>query len=197
MAFGFKRGGDLLPLLKWDGRTGRFSAQDRTFGQSTMHDITDEFQATINLRNLQHGWLLFPKGGAPEMRLFPADQANIGPQPDERDWRIGLRVEMRLPGEDVWRETLSTALGLWNGIDEVHTEYLEQMGDHPDMLPVIEIEDIKAITGRGGVSYEPVFRIVEWTEGSMRPARPPAPKPKPKPKPKAAAAADMDDSIPF
>src|SRR5262245_7554205 len=107
MAFKHRRGGDFQPLLKWDGRVGRFYTQDRVNGQNVQADVTDGFAAILDLEHMQYGWLFFPKGGAPETHLVPVNQIVSAP-PDDRDWREGLRVEARLQDEDVWRASAST-----------------------------------------------------------------------------------------
>jgi hypothetical protein len=114
MAFGKRKtGGDLKPLLKWDGRIGRFYTQDQVDGQPEQKDVTDSFCAVIDLESAEKGWLRFPKGAAPEMDLFPLDVDDIGDPPEGDGWKEGLRFQSRLEGQDVWRETLTAAVGLW------------------------------------------------------------------------------------
>jgi hypothetical protein len=202
MAFGKWRGGDFQPLCKWDGRFGRFSTEDRVDGQKVQRDITDGFTAAFDLKNAGQGWLLFPQGAAPETRLFPVDVEDIGPTPGE-NWREGVRLEVKIEGEDFWRELMSTAIGLWHGLDELHTEFVELSREHPDMVPVVELDEVHAIQTSNGTIYEPSFSIIDWIGRDAVPA------PRPRPQPKAVRAPaktaksrpakrnDLDEEAPF
>lgn len=194
MAFGKRRGGDLQPLLKWDGRVGRFYTQDRVDGQAVQNDVTDNFAAVFDLERLEHGWLHFPRGAAPETKLFPATAEDIGPPPGE-DWREGVRLEAKLEGDEEWRELLSSAFGLWNGLDGLHTEFIGIAKDHPGEVPIVQLNDVHEIQTSNGKIYEPVFTIVDWIDrDAMPPPRPrQKPQPKPRPQPAAKKRADMDD----
>jgi hypothetical protein len=128
---------------------------------------------------------------------------DIGVLPGE-DFKEGLRVLARLQGEDVSREMLSTAIGLWAGLDELHSQYMEGAKDHPGQLPLAELVDVHAIQNKNSTSYTPSFAIADWVEAfetpeptsitKAEPASRPVPRvPTAKPKPRD----DMDDEIPF
>ena len=74
MAFAKRKtgGGESFPLLKWDGRVGRLYTQDREQQkngewQSVQNDVTDRFVAALDIAGIEHGYMRFPKGAAPEM----------------------------------------------------------------------------------------------------------------------------------
>ena len=76
MAFSKRKtgGGESFPLLKWDGRVGRLYTQDREQDergewQSVQNDVTDGFYAVFDVAGVEHGYMRFPKGGAPETLL--------------------------------------------------------------------------------------------------------------------------------
>jgi hypothetical protein len=193
MAFGKRKtGGDLKPLLKWDGRVGRFYTQDQVDGQPEQKDVTDSFCAVIDLESAEKGWLRFPKGAAPEMDLFPLDVDDIGDPPEGDGWKEGLRFQSRLEGQDVWRETLTAAVGLWRGLDELHTQYVEQSKDHPGMLPMVEIADVHTVSVKTGAIHTPTFTITGWVNknGGTEADREASDM-------LAKDDADMDDKIPF
>ena len=201
MAFGKRKsgGGTTPPILKYDARHGALFTEDRVYRdgswQTEQHDVS---RLALDILNAQKGWLLFPKGAAPEMVLFPID-ADIGEAPSE-DYREGLRILAMVDGEDVVRELLSTALALWRGMDALHTACLAAAADHPGALPVCELVNTREVKNtHGNISFEPVLQIVGWLPRTNMPATAaprsqPQPKPKPKPKPKRG---DMDDEIPF
>jgi hypothetical protein len=193
MAFGKRKtGGELKPLLKWDGRVGRFYTQDQVDGQPEQKDVTDSFCAVIDLESAEKGWLRFPKGAALEMDLFPLDVDDIGDPPEGDGWKEGLRFQSRLEGQDVWRETLTAAVGLWRGLDELHTQYVEQSKDHPGMLPMVEIADVHTVSVKTGAIHTPTFTITGWVNknGGTEADREASDM-------LAKDDADMDDKIPF
>ena len=78
MAFAKRKtgGGETFPLLKFDGRVGRLYTQDREQQkngewQSVQNDVTDRFVAAFDIAGIEHGYMRFPKGAAPEMVMVP------------------------------------------------------------------------------------------------------------------------------
>jgi hypothetical protein len=203
MAFGKRKsgGGEIMPILKYDARAGTLFTQDRVHRdgswQTEQHDVTDGFRAVIDLANAQIGWILFPKGAAPEMVLFPAG-VEIGEAPSS-DHKEGVRLLAKLDGEDVVRELLSTALALWNGMNALHDAYIAAAPDHAGEVPVVELADVKQVKNAlGNISYEPEFEIVDWTPRPPDMPATAAPQPQPKPQPNAKPKRDnMNDEIPF
>jgi hypothetical protein len=204
MSLGKRRGLELiLPILKFDGRVGRFYTQDRVFDGSEwiseQHDVTDGFRAIIDLQNAGVGWMLFPKGAPPETVLVAAGpDADWGKAPGE-DHKLGVRLLVKLDNDKAGvRELLSTAIGVWVGVDKLHDTFLAEAADHPGEVPVVECVDVIETKTAAGTSYEPVLEIVEWVS---RPADMPAkPAPRPAPttvKPETKKRGDMDDEVPF
>jgi hypothetical protein len=116
MAIGKRRsGGSFLPALKYDARVGTLYVQDRVYEngrwESEQRDVTKTFRAAFDMENLQTGWIKFPKGAAPELRLVQIGK-DYGEPPDD-DFKEGLRVLVKMDeslGGDV-RELMSTAVG--------------------------------------------------------------------------------------
>jgi hypothetical protein len=200
-----KSGGNFLPALKYDARVGTLYLQDRVFEggrwESEQRDVTDKFRATFDLETAQRGWINFPKGAAPQTVLVPLGQDPGDPPTSE--YKEGLRVLVKMDaslGGDV-RELMSTAVALWNALDDLHDAYLAGSADHPDALPVVDLDTVVETRTMNGTSFTPVFKIVGWT-----PRPPDLPKTVvAKPAPTAATArpkarpvsTDMDDTIPF
>jgi hypothetical protein len=191
-------GGEIMPLFKYDARVGRFYTQDRVYEygewRTVQNDVTDDLVVVFDLKHIEHGWIRFPKGAPPETKLFSLNE-DIGDAPSD-EHREGLRVLARLDGETTWRELLSTAAGLWVGLDALHDAYLEGVKEHPDQLPAVQLADVKEnkIQG-GGTSCTPIFEITGWTDlGEITVPTPPSPKKATATKPKRG---DMDDEIPF
>jgi hypothetical protein len=153
-------------LVKYDARSGKFTRcdreQDDTGWVTKATDITDDFEAVFDLENVEVGWVCFTAGGAPDFRMVRLGD-DIGERPSDKH-REGFRVRVKLSngaGDDV-RELSSTAVALWNALDELHDEYLEDAKKHRNKLPVVSIAETKRVTTAAGSNYAPVFEITKW-----------------------------------
>jgi hypothetical protein len=188
MAFAKRKtgGGESFPLLKFDGRVGRLYTQDREQQkngewQSVQHDVTDRFVAAFDIAGIEHGFMRFPKGAAPEMVMVPMGE-DIGEAPEGENWQEGLRLQVKMPGENFRRTMMSSAIGLWRSLDRLHDQYVELAPTHPGKVPVVELLDVMEIKART-TSYMPSFGIIGWVgpdEVLQRPTR-----------------GALDDEIPF
>jgi hypothetical protein len=167
MAFAKRKtgGGESFPLLKWDGRVGRLYTQDREQQkngewQSVQNDVTDGFVAAFDIAGTEHGYMRFPKGAAPEMVMVPMGE-DIGEKPEGENWQEGLRLQVKMPGEDFWRTMMSSAIGLWRSLDRLHDQYVELAPAHPGKVPVVELLDVMESKART-TSYVPSFGIIGW-----------------------------------
>jgi hypothetical protein len=200
-----KAGSDFLPVLKYDARIGKFYLSDRVFQngewQTKQCNIErDDFRAVFDLDNAQVGWIYFPQGSAPDTKLVPAGQ-DAGDPPSEKH-KEGVRVIVKMAeelGGDV-RELMSTAAGLWNGIDALHDAYLAAIKDHAGQLPVVAVSEIHETKTRAGTSCAPVFEIVDWVprphDLPIKGMSPPVAVKKP-PGAAKTVPGSFDDSIPF
>ena len=202
MAIGKRKSiGEFMPVIKFDARVGRFYVQDRvqrgSEWETEQHDVTDGFSAILDLANLEVGWIRFPKGAAPETKLVPAGQ-DIGDPPSENH-KEGLRVLVKLTDEEIVRELLSSAVGLWIGIDELHDHYIAAAADHVGQLPVVELTDVHENKTSSGTSWTPIFKIMDWVQrpADMPEKAPPRSQPKKKTKSNSARDNSMDEEIPF
>ena len=212
MALGKRKDtGNFLPIIKFDARVGHFYLQDRvhtTDGwQNQQRDVTSEFRAAFDLENLQRGWLLFPKGAAPQTVLVPAGEDPGDPPTDDHKegFRCLLLMAKKLGGDI--RELMSTARGLWDAIDRLHDQYLVVADKHPGEVPVVTLDGVREEKRGAGTTFVPTFTIVGWAPrppelaGAVQ-ARPIDPQPalslsRPKVKAKVPVAHDdWDDEIP-
>ena len=169
MAFAKRKtgGGESFPLLKFDGRVGRLYTQDREQQkngewQSVQNDVTDRFVAAFDIAGIEHGYMRFPKGAAPEMVMVPMGE-DIGEMPEGENWQEGLRLQVKMPGEDFWRTMMSSAIGLWRSLDRLHDQYIELAPAHPGKVPVVELLDVMENKART-TSYMPSFGIIGWID---------------------------------
>jgi hypothetical protein len=169
MALGKRKdSANFLPLCKYDARTGTFYLQDRTQvdgnWQTAQRDVTDTFRAVFDLEHLQRGWIRFPQGADPEVKLVPAGE-DPGEAPAD-DWKEGLRLLIKMSpqlGGDI-RELMSTARALWAGIDTLHDEYLAAAADHPGELPEVVLSEARQTKSGSSTNYLPVFEIADWVQ---------------------------------
>lgn len=140
MALGLASGNggdfDRTPIIKYDARAGRIFRIDRSQDgsgtwQTDQVEITNGFQAVMDLENIQVGWLHFPAGGAPSIQVVKFGEAM--PAKPSNDHKQGFRILMKLgksSGGDL-REMASNAGVSIAGIDALHTSYTEQAAANP------------------------------------------------------------------
>lgn len=174
MAFGFNyesNAGDIVPVLKFDARAGRFFRVDRADGVNNPVDITQNFKAVMDFENIEVGYINFPAGAAPEFRMVPIGSAM--PENPGGKFRQGIRMMLKLGkdcGGDI-REIATTAKAVLGAFDACHTEYLAGAKENPGKLPVVSLETTVPIVTQGRdergnpvktTNYAPVFKIVSW-----------------------------------
>lgn len=174
MAFGFSyesNAGDIVPVLKFDARAGRFFRVDRSDGQNNPVDITQNFKAVMDFENIEVGYINFPAGAAPEFRMVPIGSAM--PENPGGKFRQGIRMMLKLGkdcGGDI-REIATTAKAVLGAFDTCHNEYLAGAAANPGKLPVVSLETTVPIVTQGRdekgnpvktTNYAPVFKIASW-----------------------------------
>jgi hypothetical protein len=208
MGLGKRRQTSILPRLKYDGRTGKFSLINRIHENGEwFNDQVDiaqgDFRAVFDLDNLELGWIHYPKNDSPDLKLVKAGQDYGDPPSDQH--KEGVRVLVLMDddlGGDV-RELTSTAGGLWNGLDTLHDAYMVGRDKNPGKLPVVVLSGTIDSGSATNPSHEPVFTISEWvSRPSELPLQgiPSSQSAKKKPAPATASRShktDMDDEIPF
>lgn len=193
-------GGDRTPIIKYDARAGRIFRIDRTNAsgqwESSQVEITNGFQAIFDLENIETGWLSFPANGAPDIRTVKIGQP-LPERPSDKH-RTGFRVLMKLGksiGGDL-REMAANANVSIKGMDALYDDYMRDAGANPGKLPIVALETTVAVTtiGKGkdgnptsSTNYQPVWKIVGWTDrppelnGAAAPAQQTAPAAQPAP----------------
>ena len=176
MAFGFSyesNAGDIVPVLKFDARAGRFFRVDRADGQNNPVDITQGFKAVMDFENVEVGYINFPAGAAPEFRMVKLGQ----PMPENPGgkFRQGIRLMLKLGkdcGGDI-REIATTDKAVLGAFDGCHTAYTAGLAENAGKLPVVELETTIPIVTQGRdekgnpvktTNYAPVFKIASWVK---------------------------------
>jgi hypothetical protein len=184
-------GGDFLPYIKYNAIAGQFQLVERVQGANGFESESmvlkrDKIKACIDMENLETGWLDF-SGAMPQSHLvlarnlFHAEKNPDGipfpPNPNrDAGWKEGVRLMLKLPRsveiedegahivEKQVREMTSNAKAFTRGVAQLYRDYLEQVAQHPKMLPVVTVPTV--ILQKSGTSksqaYQPQFKIVSW-----------------------------------
>jgi hypothetical protein len=215
MALGKKQSKDFIPFMKFDARDVSLSLITRVQDiagewETVVNKIAPEqFRAVAALDVLEVGWIAFATGVKPDTAMVaagPDAAARWGDPPSDRH-QLGIRLLWKMSpdlGGGI-RELMGTSIGLWNGVDKLHDDYLSGAAGHPGELPIVGVAEIKEIKTRNGSTFEPIFKIVGWKERpndlpNTSPTFSRVSKDTALAKPSASAKsprADFDDQIPF
>jgi len=166
-------GGDFAEIVKFDSRAGRMFRLDRAQDaggawQTNNVEITNDFQAVMDLENIQVGWALFAAGMAPSFALVPLGQAL--PNKPSADHKQAFKIIMKLGkscGGDV-REMVSQSKAVIGSVDALHTQYEAGRLENPGKLPIVALKGSTAVvsSGKGQTStnYQPIWEIVKWVD---------------------------------
>jgi hypothetical protein len=158
--------GDIIPILKYDSRAGRFFRVDRADGVNTPVDVTRSLKMVADLENVEIGWINFATGGAPDFVMTMIGQP-LPPRPSP-DHKQGVRIMVKLGkecGGDI-REISTVAKSALRGLEELHTAYQASRESHAGQLPIVALKDTIGVTSGQGAqkstNYQPVFEIAGW-----------------------------------
>ena len=203
MALGFntegRSGGDILPIVKFDAKSGDFIARNRVQGGDGMWENVEEelgvpWKAVFDFANIEVGWLSF-SSGAPDFHMVKFGE-RLPPQPSpEHKQAFRIRIYSKSLG---LREFSHSSKTMLRAIDALHNSFLADQAANPGKVPVVEVsglETVKVNSPQGELRFKaPKWSIVQWIAkpeamdgGAAAPAPAPAAKPSPAPKPVAAS----------
>jgi hypothetical protein len=166
-------GGDYTAVAKYDARAGRFFRVDRlqdSAGNWSADnvDISNGFQAVMDLENIHVGWMLFAAGVAPQFNLVPLGDP-LPPRPTDQH-KQGFRLMMKL-GKSVGgdaREFASQAKVVIGAVDALHSEFEKGKAANPGKLPVVAMTGTTPVVSKGkgqsSTNYAPIFKIERWVD---------------------------------
>lgn len=188
MAFGINTSmssDDIVPILKYDARAGKFLRVDGSGDSREQVDITYQMMDAQKggficdfEQSLEVGYIAFRENQAPDFAIVPFGQPL--PARPSNDHKDGIRLIVKLApscGGDV-RELAGTAKAFLSGMEALHNEYVAQAAQNPGKLPVVYLKGTTVVKSAKSSNYAPVFAISRWAN---RPADL-------KPMPKTAAA---------
>jgi hypothetical protein len=172
-------GGDYADIVKFDARAGRLFRVDRAQGaagwETNNVEITNGFQAVMDMENISVGWALFAAGQAPSFAMVPLGHALPARPSDQHKQCFKIMMKLgKSSGGDV-REMASQAKVVIGAIDKLHTDFEAGRAANPGKLPVVALTGSTAVvsTGKGqsSTNYAPIFEIKSWVD---RPSELPA-----------------------
>lgn len=198
-----KSRGDILPIVKWDAKSGDFICIDREpqsdgTWEKRESEIPLPLRAVFDLDNVEVGWLSFASG-QPDFVMAKANE----PMPAKPSAEHKTCVRFRLFTKEYGlREFSHTSKNVIRAIDALHDTFTNDKAAHAGKMPVVEIsgaETTKVNTPQGELRFKiPKWSITGWTAPppafSAKPeAAAPAPAPAPKPAPKVPAPVGDDE----
>ena len=161
-------GGDIIPVVKYNAKAGRWARVDRTDNANDEVDITRNFKAVFDFENVQTGWIAFVAGQAPDFDVVTYPDTHPQRTPPTDKHKGGVRILIKLApscGGDV-REVASVSKAFLRGMDELHDAYLAGVKANPGKLPVVTMVDTIPIVSEGkgqkSTNYCPKFEIGSW-----------------------------------
>ena len=178
MAFGMPSGGGsstINPFVKYNAKAGRMIRVDRTQSMggwsSEEVDITDNFQAVIDLENIEVGWVYYSPNG-PQRAMAVYKKQPTPQRPSDTDdqnkplYKQGFTVLMALAkgSGGGLREFGSAAGCVVEAMGALYDAYEVAPEARAGQLPVVKLAGVKAEKGNYGTNYRPNFEIVKWVD---------------------------------
>ena len=160
--------GDMLPIVKYDAKAGRFIRVDRSqnsAGEWESTPVEIEKPAFLaDLHNIEVGWISFANG-RPDFRMVEIGNP-LPVQPSETH-KEGFRVMIKLSerdGGDI-RQFSHAARSVTGAFDRLHDEFLAAPeSKDKNQVPVVQLTEVEAVRTNHGTNYAPIFEIVKWIE---------------------------------
>lgn len=187
--------GDILPIVKWDAKSGDFIAIEREpqsdgTWEKRESEIPLPLRAVFDLENIEVGWLSFASG-QPDFVMAKANEPMPAKPSAEHKQCVRFKLFAKSYG---LREFSHTSKNVIRAIDALHDVFTNEKAAHAGKMPIIEIsgaETAKVNTPQGELRFKvPKWSITGWIEPppafSAKPDAAAAPTPAPAPAPKAA-----------
>lgn len=206
MALGIPSGGsgrgDILPILKFDAKSGDMIAVTREqqgdgTWQRSEEEVSFPLRMVVDFANIETGWMAFV-ANAPDFHMAKAGTPTPAKPSPEHKFCVRVRLFTKEYGLREFSHTSKTVL---RAIDTLHDRFVADRDSHAGKMPVVEMtgtETVKTSTPQGELKFKaPRWSIVGWTNPpaafsgeSAQEAPREEPKPEPKPAPKAVARDD-------
>ncbi len=161
-------GGDILPIIKFDAKSGDFIQQDRENINGQWEKKETELSLPIKIafdfENLQVGWLSFASG-APDFAMVKIGEAMPAKPSDEH--KQAFRLKIYKPELGV-REFSHSAKTVLKTMDVLHNQYEAEKGHNEGKMPIVHITGlttVKVNSPQGELRFKaPEWSISEWID---------------------------------
>lgn len=152
-----KQTGDFRPFVKFNGKSGRWSAKiDGTEQEVNNPTFVADFA------NIKTGWLKFGAPGMPPEWVEHHSLTNKVPRPSA-DHKEGFRVDLFSKasfGGVV--NMMANSMHLTAAIGAMYDEYEAGIKANEGKLPVIKCTGVEAMKDKMGTNYKPKFVLEKW-----------------------------------
>jgi hypothetical protein len=196
-----KKGGNFLPVLKFDAKGGDFIVVNRepqsdgTWEKNEL-ELATPFKAAVDFDNMEVGWISFKPGA---VNFTMAKHGEKIPSRPTEDHKQGVRLRIFLKEHGV-REFAHTSKNVLRALNSLHDEYVSAAPANPGKVAVVEVTGTETVKMQTKEQGELRFKVPKWRiSGWMAPpaefsgaASPPPAQPAPKAMPKAKPADDEE-----
>lgn len=154
-----KQTGDFLPWVKFNGKSGRWSAKIDGMEQEVTNPTF-----VADFANIKTGWIKFGAPGIAPTWVEHPSLTQKAPRPDT-DSKEGFRVNLFSKasfGGVV--NMMSNSMHLTNAISEMYDLYEKDLANNAGKLPVIKCVGVDAMKDKMGTNYKPRFELVKWVD---------------------------------
>lgn len=185
-----------MPLVFGDEQTTaylKFNAKECTWSINKSDGEIEQIdppRMLMDLHNIELGWFCFREAQAPDIVL---DKGGVeAPEPDGGNHKRGFRMNVYSTPLNK-REFSSNSWMLKQALKSLYKSFEADQAQNQGKVPLVEVADHIAVTGKYGVNFQPVFRIVSWHDRPAELGTVVVPMVRPTP----PAAEELDDAIPF
>jgi hypothetical protein len=154
-----KQTGSFLPWVKFNGKSGRWSAKIDGVEQEVNNPTF-----VADFANIKTGWLKFGAPGiAPEWVEHVSLTSKVArPSPDHKEgFRVNLFSKASFGGVV---NMMANSMHLTAAIAEMYDEYEAGLAANKGKLPVIKCTGVDAMKDKMGTNYKPKFKLEKWID---------------------------------
>lgn len=151
--------GEFTPYIKYNAKAGRWYI--KVDGQDGDVEVTNPVLA-FDFARIKTGWLFFMEGMGPEKIWDPSPDTIAPRPPGTKSFKRGFEVMVHGAGNVGLREFASTAGAMVSPLLAMYAQYEKGAAANPGKVPVFACTGVKAISGKHGTNYSPVFTFKGW-----------------------------------
>lgn len=164
-------GGDILPIIKFDAKSGDFIRQDRAQNpagewEKSESELNLPLQFAADMDALEVGWLSFASG-APDFRMVRVGEEMPAKPSDDHKQCVRLRLFNKELG---LREFSTMSKIVLRELDKLHDAYKQDLSKYAGLgkVPVVQVTGVKTVpitTPKGELRFKaPEWSISQWVE---------------------------------